>query len=173
MATTPTTLAQGILPMLDALRGLRGELGFALISVTVRVVTWPGNAPGQGGAATIVNTPLYVATATGSPQNPRVVQMKDHDALASGGLYTNQMVKVGPLTPAFAASIANLAGGYAASAINPPTSTTGCQEIFFKLAGAGFQFPVWFKRVGDEVERATRYFIVLERSGDQNPGGVP
>lgn len=174
----PPNLAQGTLAMLDALRGLRGILGYAPISVTVRVITSTGGAPGQGGAPTVVDTPLLVATATGEqafpPQNPKVVQVKERDALASGGIYSNQAMKVGPLTPAFAAWVAGPAGGVAASTLNPPPAITGStSEIFFKLAGAGFQLPVWFKRVADEVEHATRYFLILERSGVQNPGGIP
>jgi hypothetical protein len=171
---TPTNLAQGTLSMLDALRGLRGILGYSPISVTVRVVTSSGGAPGQGAIVSVVDTPLLVMTATNTPQNPRVIQVRERDALASGGIYSNQAMKVGPLTPAFMASIVGPAGGFPASTLNPPVAPDGSvAEVHFKLSGAGFQFPVWFKRVADEVEHATRYFVILERSGFQNPGGVP
>jgi hypothetical protein len=164
------TLAQGLLPLLDAVRGIPGTLGFRPISVTVRVVTWTGTKPGQG-AQSYVDTPLLVGNGT---QNPRVIQVTDKDALASNSLYTNQAVKVGPLTPAFAASLGSPGGGVTAAQLNPPLAAAGSTtEIFFKLSGSGYQFPVWFKRVSDEVMRPTQYFVVLERSGNQQPGGAP
>lgn len=168
------TLAQALLPVLDLVRGISGILGFRPTSVTVRVVSWTGSAPGRG-SSSFVDTPLYVATDTSSPQNPRVVQMSDQDVFASGGLYTNQDVKVGPLTPAFPASAVLPGGGYNPSSLNPPQPTAGSvyQEIHVKLAGGGFQFPVWFQRIGDEVISATRYFVVLRRSANQQPGGAP
>lgn len=182
------SLATSTLPALDQLRGLRGQLGYAPIAVTVRVVTTAAGAPGQGGPPTIVDTPLYVATSTPTgeggvdndapvtfgPQNPRVVQVSDRDALASNGLYTNQEMKVGPLTPEFMATLAWESGGVAASTLDPPVAPgAGSKEIFFKLSGGGYQQPVWFKRIGDSVEHSTRYFVILKRSGNQNPGGIP
>jgi hypothetical protein len=167
------SLAQGLLPLLDQVRGISGILGFRPTTVTIRVVTWTGR-PGVG-TSSYVDTPLQVMTATSTPQNPRVVPITNKDILASGGLYTEEDVKVGPLTPQFAASAGLAGGGYAPSAINPPQGTAGAsyKEIHFKLAGGGYQFPVWFERIGDSVISTTRYFLVLRRAGNQQPGGAP
>ena len=168
------TLAKSLLPVLDLVRGISGILGFRPTSITVRVVTWTGSRPGLG-TSSYVDTPLWVATDTSSPQNPRVVPVTNKDILASGGLYTNEDVKVGPLTPSFPASAVLPGGGYTPGQINPPQPTAGSayQEIHFKLAGGGYQSPMWFQRIGDSVISATRYFVVLRRSGNQQPGGAP
>ncbi|HEY2516955.1 MAG TPA: hypothetical protein VGI39_39055 [Polyangiaceae bacterium] len=167
---TPPSLAQGLLPLLDSVRGISGALGFRPISVTIRVISWPG-APSRGAPTSLVDTPLLVGWAT---QNPRVLQLTDRDVIASGGLYTTQDFKVGPLTPAFAASPGIPSGGYLPSQLDPPVGGVGAtKEILFKLTGGGFQFPVWFERKGDQVASATRYFLVLRRSANQKPGGQP
>jgi hypothetical protein len=171
MAITPPTLASALLPVVDTVRGIPGILGFHGTTVTARLVTWLGTRPGVG-ECTIVDTPLLVMSNT---QNPRVRQLSDKDALASGGIYTNQDIRVGPVTPPFEANEFVAEGGVEHATIDPPmiAAGTGAKQIFFKLAGRGFQFPVWFVRVGDETVPPLRRFLTLRRAGNQLPGGVP
>lgn len=155
---------------IDDIRGIPGQIGIRPTSITRRVVTFLGGKPGQGNQ-TFIDQQLLVGIGS---QSPKVAQVTDKDAMASGGLYTNQAVRVGPMTPGYAASIFSLSAGVPASVLNPPMVASGASaEIFFKLSGGGYQFPVWFKRVSDEVISATKYFVVLERSGNQQPGGAP
>ena len=160
-------------PALDQLRGIAGILGYRETSVTIRVVTWTGKAPGQG-TSSYIDTPIKVASGL---YNPRVTQITERDAIASGGLYSNQDMKVGPFTPPFDATAFIAAGGVSMDTINPPQTKpvgSGVKEIHYKLEGKGFgDIGMWFERVGDETVPPTRRFLYLRRSGIQQPGGAP
>lgn len=164
--------ADAFLPALDQLRGIAGILGFRGTKVTVRVVSWTGARQGLG-IQSYIDTVLTVAS--NNPQNPRVTQVNARDALASGGLYTNQDLKVGPFSPPFLATALIKAGGIGHDIINPlqPTAGSSYKEIHFKVEGKGFQFPVWFERIEDEAIPTLHRFLFLRRSGNQQPGGVP
>jgi hypothetical protein len=164
-------LRDGLLPVLDTVRGVAGILGLRNTAVTVRVVSWTGARQGLG-TSSFVDTKLLVK---GQTQNPRVKQLTARDVFASGGVYSTQDVRVGPLTPSFPLSAFVAAGGVALGTVNPPPPTAGSvyQEIFWKVEGGGFLVPRWFVLFGDDLVSPTRYFVVLRRCGNQQPGGAP
>ena len=74
-----------ILPSLDAIRGIPGELGLRRFAVSVLVRTHSGARPGiSGGTWTDVTTAIKVA---GGTQNPKVEEVTARDVVASGGLH--------------------------------------------------------------------------------------
>lgn len=167
------TLVDALNPALDQLRGIPGILGYRQTSVTVRIVTWTGSKPGLG-TVSYVDTPIKVG---GGLYNPRVTQVTERDAIASGGMYSNQDLKVGPFTPPFLATFFIAAGGVSHEVIDPLQTNpigTGVKEIFFAVAGKGFLGEkAWFERVGDEAIPSTRRYLYLRRTGKQQPGGAP
>lgn len=124
-----------ILPALDAIRGIGGLLGLRVFKVVVRKRVWPGSRPGVGGSATDTDTVLTDQAADGSLQNVRVRQVSRREAVASGGKYTDRDLKVGPLTPPFAAGIL-AAAGFDDNTVDP-TPTTSATEILWIVSAPG------------------------------------
>lgn len=87
------TFRDGLLPSLDAIRSIPGNLGLRLIPVTVRVRQWTGQRVGLG-TVTVTDTRLLV-----DGQNPRVVQLKTEDIVRSAGKYSSGDWRIGPVTP--------------------------------------------------------------------------
>lgn len=168
MAVSPL-VDDDFLAAIDEIRGIPDEaIGVRPISVTVRVVQWDGGRVGLGNP-TVTDSPLLVGNGQ---WDPHVTQISARDALASGGKYTNQDVRVGPMTPAYAATLGVSSGGVASSTIDPPVQSASA-EVYFKLAGDGYQGAQWFTRIGDELVSSTKYFLILRKAGVSNPGNVP
>lgn len=122
-----------ILPALDALRAIGGKLGLRVFSVVVRRRTWTGSRPGVG-TKTDVDTALTVQSADGSLQPARVRQVSRSEVFSSGGQYAARDLRVGPLTPAFAASLFLPGAGFDDTTINP-APTALATEIIWILKG--------------------------------------
>lgn len=152
--------AAAFLPVLDRYRGMLDSVwGLRQYSVLVRVNTWAGGTlPGaQGASKTPVDTPLLV-----DGKRPNVEQLSQRDILASGGLYQDQDLKVGPLTPPFPG------GGTELAAFEPPVTGSGT-EVLFKVTGPAYPGGAWFKRVGAEVIRGNFHFhLILRKTAEQD-----
>lgn len=143
------TFASDLRPALDAARGIAGGLGLHTFTVSVRVRTWSGARVGVGNATT-TDTALTV-----SGQAPKVVPVSPRDAVASGGLYTSQDLRVGPLTP----------GLTAYATINPATSASPT-EVLFVVTGPGTSASGdLYERVGEETGSALHYHLILRSKG--------
>ncbi len=116
------SLRDELLPLIDELKGIAGELGFRRYQVWVRTTTSAGPRSGIG-AKSSSDTRLLVGG-----QDPKVREMKRKD-LVSGSPYIDAEYEIGPLTPEFAG------GGVAASTIDPPR--VGSTEVYFLLKGPG------------------------------------
>ena len=108
---------------LDEIRTLGGELGLRPFTVTVRRRTWSGGplgrGPGAPGSTKVdVDTVLTNQAADGSSQPVMVRQMTRQEVFASGGQLSTRDLRIGPITPAFAASILP-AGGFDDTKVNP------------------------------------------------------
>jgi hypothetical protein len=155
----PPTFASKLLPRLDKIRGIAGRLGLHPFAFYIRANAWTGGRPGVG-TLTSTTTRIYVD----GNQNPKVKAVSDKDAMLSGGLYTNQDMRVGPLTPPF-----NL-GGIAYATLDPPVASG--TEFFFKLVGPGEPaVGQWFTRLNDDSDSALHIYIVLRATGATPPGG--
>lgn len=146
-----------LLPDLDTIRGIPGELGLRRHSVIVRVKTSSGTRPGVVGATTTtVDTPLKVGNGS---QNPKVKEINVRDVVASGGLYAAGDYRIGPVTHAWAG------GGVATATVDPATTSTG-REVFYLIEGDGMPTGgALCKRISDETLPNFHINIVVRRIG--------
>lgn len=159
------TLRDDILDVIDDIRGIPDELGIRLFTVAVMSRTWSGERPGLG-IATNSTTPLMVAHGE---FNARVRGLTSKDVLASGGLYTSEDVKVGPVTPPFLGSDAD---GDAIVIFDPPGKPGQGTELFFRITGPGYSAAGdWFKKIDVETSKPFSYFLTLRKTG-KKPDGV-
>jgi hypothetical protein len=148
------SLKDDLLPLLDELRGIPGELGFRPYQVHVRTVAWSGDRVGRG-TQTVTDTRLRV----GGNQDPKVRALSRKDVVAGNIAFVEGKYDIGPLTPSYAG------GGIPDETINP-TSTSTPTEVFFVITGPGTPSTgLLCKRVGDHVDRAMRRMIRVESLG--------
>src|SRR5205085_2172940 len=103
------TIREDFLPVVDEYRGLLDtQFGLRRYDVAMVVTTWSGELPGDGEP-----TPTVTPIVVDGNKRPKVEQLSEREVLASGGLYQDQDVRVGPLTPEFDG------GGTAITAIDP------------------------------------------------------
>ena len=157
MAGGATTLRDALLPAIDALRGIPATLGLRLYSVQVMYQTWSGSRVGMGTRTNSAFQTLKVATGTAQVA---VHQVSQRDIIASGNLYTDQDLKVGPITPPYTGSTKD---DDQISIFDPPSSPP--TEVWFFVTGPGYSSGAWFKKVGDDVSRPFSYFIYLRKTG--------
>ena len=152
------TFRDDMLEILDEVRGIPGDLGMRLFSVTVLSRAWTGARTGIG-VKTDTSTRIYVARGT---FNARVKGVTSRDVIASGGLYTSEDIKVGPFTPPFLGSDAN---GTAISVFDPP-SKSGL-ELLFKVIGPGYATAGdWFKKIDSDTMSTLHYALTLRKTGE-------
>ena len=151
-----TTVRDAMLPILDGFRGqLDTTYGLRRFDVLVRVVTWSG---GQIGAGTkiVTDTPLLVGGG-----RPKVVHIRTRDVIASGGLYAEEDLRLGPLTPPDSTG----AGGTQIGVFDPPVGASPA-EVLFRLTGPGTS-PTgdWYRKVSQETWGNFRFSLVLRKTG--------
>src|SRR5579875_666951 len=135
------TLGSSILPALDAIRAIGGKLGLRPFTVTARLRVWSGERPGVG-AYTDTDTVLTNMAADGTKQPVMVKQVSRRDAIASGGLYTDRDLRVGPITPPFPAALGFLAGGFDDTTADPQPTNSATEVIWIVSSPTGtFGFP--------------------------------
>ena len=162
------TFASDLLADLDEIRAIPDELGLRPFDVVVRVVSWSGRHVG-GGVSGYVDTPFL----TGGGRRPKVKQVSERDIVASGGVYHEQDLKVGPLTPAYSASASAVGGGVSYDAIDPPVGPFKT-EIYYRVSGGSMPSGgVWFDKVTETTDKAMNVYFVLRRSANRQPGGAP
>lgn len=147
------TLRDDLLPRIDALRAIPGQLGFRpYTSVRVRTRTWSGERPGDG---TPIDT--FVALTTGG-QPAKVSAMSVRAVASSNGQYLDGDCVVGPLTPTFDG------GGYDPADI-ASSSTAPNVERHVVLEGPGEPSggSVW-AIINPNTSRALRYTLVIRRT---------
>jgi hypothetical protein len=157
-----------LLSDLDEIRGIRGELGLNPYTVAVTIRVWSGctRPGGQGGTHADTTTTLTNGSVDGfgGPYPIMVRQLSRREAIASGGMYTNRTLKVGPLTPQFFATISAPAGGVTDATLDP-TPTTAPTEVFWNVQGPSTPAGgAWFKKVGEEAT-AIHYYLFLDQGG--------
>jgi len=147
------SLKDDLLPVIDPLRAIAGELGFRPYSVWVRVVQSAGTRPGIGTKA-LSETRLLVGG-----QNPRVREVKRKDIVSGANHLLNAEYDIGPLTPEFGG------GGVSHNTINPQRSSTPT-EVLFLLKGPGLPSTgLLCQRIGDHVDRPLRIVIRVKSTG--------
>lgn len=157
MAGGNSNLRDSLLPALDTIRGIPGQLGLRLFTVSITKRLWAGADIGLG---TSSDTTTGVKIDLGAFP-VKIRNLSQRDAIASGGLYTDQDIEVGPITPPFAGSAAD---GDAISVFDPPVGTY--QELFFNITGPGYSVAGdWFDKISQRTDRSFRYTFVLRKNG--------
>lgn len=155
-----------IKPALDAVRAIGGTQAFLVHTwtATIRVRTWTGERPGIG-TFTDVDTQLFNASVTGELAPVRVKQLTTKDIISSGDLYRDRDMRIGPITPDFAASYLP-AGGYTDSTIETDV-TTSAVEVFWNISGRGMPTGgEWCSKVSEDVSEL-HYYVVVRATGKQ------
>ncbi len=138
------TFVPTVLPALDALRGIGGLLGLRVFTVKVRKRVWSGvpagyrpGAPGVPGMTKVdTDTVLTNQAADGSLQPVRVRQVTRREVMSSGGQLADRDLRVGPMTPTFAASFLP-AGGVTDATVNPAPTGSATELIWILSANDG------------------------------------
>lgn len=161
MAGNSTTPRNLLLPVVDKLRGIPGLFGLRIFTVSVVTRTWNGSRPGVDNS-TSTDTTKGVKVDLGTYRT-KVTQITARDVIASGGMYTDQDVRVGPITPPYTGSTQD---GDAITVFDPLPNAAP-QEIFFNIQGDGYPAGgAWFKKISQDVTRPMRYEFVLRRSAE-------
>ena len=172
-------LVPPVLLALDASRSIRGILGLNPYTVKIRVRVWTGNRPGLFGTTyTDTDTPVTVGIPPLGPQNPTVRFVSNREIVASGGLYRDRDLRIGPLTPSYVSTLIGACcagyaaagtGGFVDTTLDPLVVNGFAVEVFWNVAGPSM--PVggaWAKRV-QEIETAMHFEIVVRATGEQMP----
>jgi hypothetical protein len=147
------SLKDDLLPLIDSLRAIPGELGFRPYEVYVRTTTWSGSRVGQG-TRTVSETRLLVGG-----QNPKVREVRSKDIVAGTSEFVNATWEIGPLTPEFAG------GGVSNSTVNPEKTSTPT-TFHFILKGPGLPTDgLVCQRTEDDVDRPLRTVIRVRSAG--------
>lgn len=155
------SLRDALLPVADNLRGMPAVLGMRIHVVAVRVRTWSGERAGVGQPSD-TTTGLKIDLGL---KNVKVRNVSQKDVIASGGLYTDQDLVVGPITPPFQGStLDNDAIAIFDPVVNgiPQTAV----EVFFRVQGPGYSTAGdWFQKWGQRTDQPYRYMIYLRKTG--------
>lgn len=155
----PKTLRDALLPAVDVMRGIPGLLGQRLFTVSVVVRSWDGSRQGIGSNT---DGSTNVRVDMGQFQ-VKVRQVTEKDIIASGGLYTDQDLKVGPITPPYPGGKANNSD----ISIFDPAVGTNPTEVFFNVKGPGH--PVegsWYKKIGQDVTPVFHYEFTVRKTAE-------
>jgi hypothetical protein len=159
MAGGAQTLRDALLPAVDAIRGIPGQLGLRLYTVQVFQRIWSGPRVGLG---TNFDVATGVKVDLGIYQT-KVTQLTQRDVVASGGFYSDQDLQVGPITPPFAGSFAD----NDAISVFDPTLVTAPTEILFNISGPGMPAGGgWFKKISQDVSKSFRYTFIVRRTAE-------
>lgn len=158
-----------ILQAQDIRRSIGGLMGLRPFTVFVRTRRWSGNRVGQGTFVDNAGGPdvqLTNGVAPLGPQPVRVRTLSNRDIIASGGIYRDRDMRVGPLTPSFAASILP-AGGFNDSTVDPPQVGSIPTQIMWIVFGPGmFASGSLCDRISLD-ETALHISLVLRSTGRQ------
>jgi len=143
-------LRDDLLPTVDAIRAIPGLLGLRRHAVNSVVETWSGARPGVG-TMTSTSTPILNAG-----QSPKVTLLSQRDIVASGGLYQDGDIRVGPITPEFG-------GGGAAESVLDPALSGQNEQSYFTVSGPLITGGGRWRRVGHDFSRNFGVSLVLRR----------
>jgi hypothetical protein len=143
------SLRTDLLPVVDLLRGLTGptELDIRTAQLTIRTRTWSGAEVGLG---TYTDSDLVL------PQQYKVTSLSTKEVASSGGRFSDDAIRFGPVTPAFTG------GGYTPEQLNPG-ATADNVEVIHILTG---QVNGNFRLASLLTERPFSYIMVLNRRRD-------
>lgn len=152
-----------LLPAVDIMRAIPATLGLRLHTVSVLVRVWSGGRPGLG-----LSTDNFYGLHVGQSQSvgAKVRNVSQKEAIASGGLYTEQDLIVGPITPPYTGSQLDNDQIPIFDPI-PPIQAVLSTEVFFLVKGPGYSAGGdWFKKIAQRTDQPFRYMIWLRKTGE-------
>jgi hypothetical protein len=153
------SLVDDLLPVFGTVRSIPGSLGLCPFRVEVVVRGYTGGRPGVGTLSETATTILERG------QNPDVEQVSTREILASGGVYRDQDLRIGPLTPPWTDPVDGTTGGTALSMLDP-TPPAG-SSVYYRLRGPGLPAQgSLYKKVEAHVTDPTGYTIVIRKTGE-------
>jgi hypothetical protein len=154
------TLRDALLPVVDALRNMPAVIGLRLHVAAIVVRRWTGGSLGVG---TFIDSVSGLKIDRGL-SNVKVRNLSQRDIIASGGIYTDQDVVVGPITPPYTGSTLD---NDAISVFDPPV-LGGPVEVLFRIQGPGYSAAGdWFRKIGQRTDQPFRYMLYLRKTGEQ------
>lgn len=152
-------LVDGLLPVLDKVRGIPAALGLRPYTVSIFKRTWSGSRVGVGTATDTVTGEL-VSLGT---YNPRVRAVTTREIIASAQLYAEQDLRIGPITPPYAGSSAD----HNAFSDFDPTPVASPVQLWFKITGPGYPAGgAWFRKVSQDTTDVFAYWFVVRKTGE-------
>jgi hypothetical protein len=163
MAGGASNLRDALLPAVDVIRGIPAQLGQRLYTVSIRVQQWTGPRPGVG-SVTTTDTGLKVDLGL---YPVKIRQLSQREIIASAGLYEDNDIEIGPITPPYAGSTAD---NDAISVWLPNVIATAAAEIRFRILGPGYPASgVWHRMISHDFTQRYRYMFVLRGTADVGP----
>lgn len=151
------TIRNAVLPILDVWRGrLDTVFGLRRYDVALLMREWPaGTIPGAHGVSPTETTiPLLVGGG-----RPRIEQISTREIAASGGLYQDRDIRIGPFTPPF------MSGGADPEWLRPSVSADRV-EYYIAISNAdsgeaGERYSI----VQTDTSRSLRWTMVCRKLG--------
>ena len=140
-------LVPAILPALDAVRAVRGLLGLNPFRVFIRIREWSGPIVGEGQYVDNAGNggkdfEITVGQPPIGPRPCKVVFVSTKDIIASGGLYRDRDMRVGPFTPPYGISpkaccaVGFMAsGGISDTQVDPKQYGDAATQVFWRVTG--------------------------------------
>lgn len=146
-------LRDELLPLVENLRAIPGELGFRQFSVFIRTTKWTGARVGLG-TPTVSTVQLLVGG-----QNPKVRQVRQKDVVAGSDEFQNALWEIGPVTPTFSG------GGYSADDLGPINDGTPTTMEYI-LKGPGMPASgLLCVKYDDSNDRSLRHTVRVKSTG--------
>lgn len=151
------SFVSGFKPTLDAIRtGIPSTYGLRGVSLTVRTIHFEGDYL-TGGQEVV--TDKVIGSPTGDRYKVRVVSTKD--VVASGGIYQQGSIRVGPITPPYPG------GGFTAADLIPPSAPG--QTVLYGLTDSAGQMQ-WCQMASSDTMNDLHWYIVLNPTGTTPDG---
>jgi hypothetical protein len=158
-----TKLRDKLLPVFDKVaRGIPNKLGLRQFDISLRIVSWSGTRPGLG-TKTVTDYPVTVNQNTAGNNRPKVKSISSHEIIASGGLYSQDDYRIGPLTPQY------VSGGITYGTL-PSDVEIAIQahpaEVFFNMQGPGMTAISgdWFSLIDADFSKNFGYTLVIRKT---------
>jgi hypothetical protein len=146
-----TTFRDAILPSVNAIRAIPGQLGWRPYSLTIEVRTWSGAQIGEG-TETVTSYPI--TELYGQPPKTRWLNTEQ---LAIAG-YEKATIEIGPMTPSYPG------GGILASLMEPETLPKNT-VVQYKLVGPAYPTGIYCRLLTFNHDHAGHYTLRVQASG--------
>jgi hypothetical protein len=131
------TLRESLLPRIDKIRSIPGRLGVRLFQVYLQTtdILLTGSERAEFGEGTTVTTETLLVNIDG--YSPRVRGLTTQEVVASNGLYVDEDISIGPITPLHVDPTGSTTGGFAPDDLDP-LQAIGDRLVSIRITGPGY-----------------------------------